>query len=121
MTGKTGIRSGSSPLARGTQGRVFRDIVQLRFIPACAGNSCTPSRPDYSSPVHPRLRGELMPLTTEAIPGNGSSPLARGTRDMYESHTDGARFIPACAGNSGTPTPEAAEAAVHPRLRGELT
>ena len=74
------IRSGSSPLTRGTQ-RTERIRYRLgRFIPAYAGNSTYRRRPSASSTVHPRLRGELALSTERSKNSIGSSPLTRGTR-----------------------------------------
>ena len=50
----------------------------------------------------------------------GSSPLARGTLRQSAVCRIRGRFIPACAGNSGSSFPGYCSAAVHPRLRGEL-
>ncbi len=50
--------AGSSPRARGT-GRGDDDRAgDFRFIPACAGNRVHPHKPEGSTPVHPRVRGE---------------------------------------------------------------
>ena len=53
-------------------------------------------------------------------PGEGSSPLARGTLKMNLCIRLISRFIPACAGNSGEYAVVKCVKAVHPRLRGEL-
>ena len=70
---------GSSPLARGTCGRLSRLPWRRRLIPARAGNI---RRNFFGIPLvaaHPRSRGEhrkTEPITS-IVPG--SSPLARGT------------------------------------------
>ena len=56
------------------------DLRDLRFIPACAGNS----------PRHSALKRLNC----------GSSPRVRGTRTLARRHRGPVRFIPACAGNS---------------------
>ena len=94
------VRSGSSPLARGTQDLDRLGYVADRFIPAYAGNSW---RLRYSCglvPVHPRLRGELRPLSNHNTLIFGSSPLMRGTLPWCLEYRPEWRFIPAYAGNS---------------------
>ena len=94
------ISYGSSPLTRGTLKISLIAVMDCRFIPAYAGNSCDYSEHSLGEPVHPRLRGELPSgeLFHSAI--NGSSPLTRGTRNADYLREIGVRFIPAYAGNS---------------------
>ena len=111
--------AGSSPLARGTDERDLLLRVQVRFIPACAGNGPCRSGRWKIEPVHPRLRGERSVSYFWAGMGSGSSPLARGT-DLAPGHGHlRHRFIPACAGNGSTSLDLPGTRAVHPRLRGE--
>ena len=91
---------GSSPLARGTRLKIDLYGFMRGFIPACAGNSRTSSMIRSFSPVHPRLRGELLVNRLFISPNPGSSPLARGTRITHTSSNE--------------------RNSVHPRLRGEL-
>ncbi len=49
---------GSSPRARGTQRQDGHAGLLARFIPACAGNTCTVIQVSTDAPVHPRVRGE---------------------------------------------------------------
>ena len=76
------------------------DVSPLRFIPAYAGNSLVSAPTEIQNSVHPRLRGELVGLTTNNVISVGSSPLTRGTLTMKDLM--------------------AAHKTVHPRLRGEL-
>ena len=71
--------SGSSPLARGTHGRIHVLHFASRLIPARAGNTKNPSAYIISCPAHPRSRGEHNLPIDPPGGGNGSSPLARGT------------------------------------------
>ena len=73
------------------------------------------------TPVHPRLRGELCFPVARRSNRNGSSPLTRGTQTPPHRCEQGARFIPAYAGNSIIDSTSLLMASVHPRLRGELT
>ena len=61
-----GVWNGSSPLARGTLKISIRPFKNLRFIPACAGNSDA--------------------VTVANCTKTGSSPLARGTHLKWLQH-----------------------------------
>ena len=76
------ICAGSSPHARGTPFLRGAERPDVRFIPACAGNT-------NRKPV--RHVGQ-----------HGSSPHARGTPRVWQASRQGRRFIPACAGNTAT-------------------
>ena len=56
---------GSSPHARGTRWKCFPRPDPGRFIPACAGNACTPPACTLTRAVHPRMRGERGTATTD--------------------------------------------------------
>ena len=71
--------SGSSPRVRGTLGERRGRARTHRFIPACAGNSARGCRRGRTSPVHPRVCGELDPANVAAPFTTGSSPRVRGT------------------------------------------
>ncbi len=74
---------------------------------------------DAVTGVHPRARGERLPVSDLlAMPG-GSSPRARGTGERAAPALPLHRFIPACAGNGGEHSQSATRATVHPRVRGE--
>ncbi len=91
---------GSSPHARGTLTWGQWQHHNGRFIPACAGNTCWPLSPPRTGPVHPRMRGEHEGVQDLCGGNGGSSPHARGTRDLLERPWHAHRFIPACAGNT---------------------
>ena len=72
------VALGSSPLARGRQGRLpgWADVAGL--IPAGAGQT-TRCNCSYSGPgAHPRWRGADIPAIPLEVVTMGSSPLARG-------------------------------------------
>ena len=73
----------------------------------------------FPFPVHPRVRGEHLPIGRKIVTSCGSSPRARGTHVPAPSRCRGDRFIPACAGNTASPEPVTVLAMVHPRVRGE--
>ena len=106
------VRGEHAPLAVAGQ----RD---RRFIPACAGNTGKRA-PWRSTPaVHPRVRGEHFDRIAALHQVGGSSPRARGTLSVAPSHAQSTRFIPACAGNTGSSPSRSTESTVHPRVRGE--
>ena len=95
------------------------DRVPWRFIPARAGNTSGTVEPRSREAVHPRSRGEHPVEVAHDAGVDGSSPLARGTRDLDRHVGSDDRFIPARAGNTPPPVPRAPPPAVHPRSRGE--
>ena len=94
---------GSSPLTRGTRELGIWEKWFDRFIPAYAGNSVFWGFTLRYPPVHPRLRGELIPKLILMLALVGSSPLTRGTLLIRNSESFKFRFIPAYAGNSRWP------------------
>ena len=112
-------QAGSSPHARGTPVHRYCADDEIRFIPACAGNTCCPRAATPGATVHPRMRGEHASGTPPQNNQYGSSPHARGTPAVPTTASSRTRFIPACAGNTKDATPDELMAAVHPRMRGE--
>ena len=74
--------SGSSPRGRGTHQLHDRQGVQLRIIPAWAGN--TPGRQSLQAwtPDHPRVGGEHGFVFRYYLNKFGSSPRGRGTHGI---------------------------------------
>ena len=93
--------TGSSPRVRGTRLRCRPPAAQRRFIPACAGNSRLGERLD--AVVHgssPRVRG-TRPSTPCRRTSTPVHPRVCGELDQFPASAHPAcRFIPACAGNS---------------------
>ncbi len=110
---------GSSPPARGTRTTPEPAYRQIRFIPACAGNTGVEVLRRRAGAVHPRLRGEHIPLLVITQFSSGSSPPARGTLGQAGFDAVVRRFIPACAGNTRSNWQKILVMPVHPRLRGE--
>ena len=76
------VASGSSPHARGTPDPPEGRDPHRRFIPACAGNAIFVMTKFLFLSVHPRMRGDRGALGRIRATGAGSSPHARGTRDV---------------------------------------
>ena len=109
---------GSSPLARGLPKITGELLADTRIIPARAGFTVVIHGAGWGARDHPRSRGvysdEYLVLTCQP----GSSPLARGLRDLALLHCLPERIIPARAGFTSAATSAAAPAADHPRSRG---
>ncbi len=91
---------GLSPLARGTLTDFIDRPIDLRFIPAGAGNTQIPLSLPSLFPVYPRWRGEHGLCALVGENGGGLSPLARGTHFPDRVLRILSRFIPAGAGNT---------------------
>ena len=116
---KPPIRVGLSPLARGTLGQRPGWHPIFRFIPAGAGNTCRLTADAFALTVYPRWRGEHRFLVAATRLKAGLSPLARGTRRLFNFKRLKPRFIPAGAGNTLVEIDAKYEKPVYPRWRGE--
>ena len=115
----TSANAGSSPLARGTPHLMWPTIAHQRFIPAGAGNTSSHGLWWERRPVHPRWRGVHCSTCVYSCRPDGSSPLARGTLNVFAAEAGSRRFIPAGAGNTPKKDSVRYTKAVHPRWRGE--
>ena len=103
LTAGTGMKVGSSPLARG---KPHGHPVRARrpgLIPARAGKTTPPALSPRLSTAHPRSRGENPAEGTDRELDAGSSPLARGKRTQVGDVVRAARLIPARAGKTPHP------------------
>ena len=112
-------RRGSSPRGRGTLNTRQGQGVDLRFIPAWAGNTALQAARQSCWPVHPRVGGEHAKDSAPSVPSAGSSPRGRGTPWCQTWPWPRSRFIPAWAGNTVGGRLSRREPAVHPRVGGE--
>ena len=117
--GQLRIRFGSSPRVRGTVTERLTPVFQLRFIPACAGNSPRSAKRGSIGTVHPRVCGEQPAADLESGLRYGSSPRVRGTAPKVIPEILHTRFIPACAGNRFQSKWSSLTRTVHPRVCGE--
>ena len=92
--------AGSSPRTRGTLERVGPLEQRHRIIPAHAGNASVPEGDGDTMEDHPRARGERCYGTGANGKSTGSSPRTRGTPHDDAHGGEGARIIPAHAGNA---------------------
>ena len=111
--------SGSSPRVRGTPLEHQGGQRQLRFIPACAGNTTRAGPVGFDGPVHPRVCGEHIEIIMIVVGPTGSSPRVRGTHTDGQDNRNIHRFIPACAGNTASALSASRSSSVHPRVCGE--
>ena len=112
-------KSGSPPLARGTERYALYKSWRLGITPACAGNRCPPPARVMLVRDHPRLRGEQHRPNPWQNTSQGSPPLARGTVDCTPALGEAVGITPACAGNRWCTRSQARMQKDHPRLRGE--
>ena len=92
--------AGSSPRARGALRITVNCKDCERIIPACAGSTASWPRKSPGIWDHPRVRGEHIEATLEALKLEGSSPRARGAPDQDQHGVMPRGIIPACAGST---------------------
>ena len=92
--------AGSSPHARGALTNLSERLAPCRIIPACAGSTGTMGGREPHVQDHPRMRGEHTGAIERTVYAVGSSPHARGARDVQLFGGVLARIIPACAGST---------------------
>ncbi len=113
------LPTGSSPRLRGTPPQQVEREVQVRFIPAPAGNAAGISVGSGGASVHPRACGERGKVLETIGCIGGSSPRLRGTPFHPLLCFFKSRFIPAPAGNAIFYNFLRRRAPVHPRACGE--
>ena len=91
----------------------------LRIIPAYAGNTEYSATKYPANKDHPRLCGEHTNDRLGRRESPGSSPLMRGTQDLYQALMEDPGIIPAYAGNTTSDVKEYQVIEDHPRLCGE--
>ena len=113
------LPEGSSPHVRGTPRPSPASADRRGIIPACAGNT-----PDGRSSCrgvvdHPRMCGEHASRRVAYPAYSGSSPHVRGTLCARSWPRLRRGIIPACAGNTLSPTRSRVPEGDHPRMCGE--
>ena len=89
------------------------------LIPARAGNTTKTQTRKEPRWAHPRSRGEHDYSPADPSLALGSSPLARGTRELRGYSHPVTGLIPARAGNTGVVGEDGVFGGAHPRSRGE--
>ena len=112
-------RGGSSPRGRGIPVRGRAPALDLRVIPAWAGNTVCGTSRGTSTPGHPRVGGEHPPRPDLHQLSSGSSPRGRGTLAVDYLVLREGRVIPAWAGNTLPRSRSRRKCAGHPRVGGE--
>jgi len=113
------MRDGSSPRVRGMLIQAATPLIQVRIIPACAGNARPARRPRPWSPDHPRVCGECLSTANVSDDTPGSSPRVRGMPCRVRRPLRRGRIIPACAGNATPVGTARVPSQDHPRVCGE--
>ena len=96
--GNDGFDLGSSPLVRGQQTFITRNLPVRRIIPARAGPTRWGRSRGRGTADHPRSCGANRPSSTASLSPLGSSPLVRGQRRPRRRYASRGRIIPARAG-----------------------
>ena len=109
---------GSSPLARGLRLGGPVGPAAAGIIPARAGFTFLATAPEDCAWDHPRSRGVYSFLSLSCWMNPGSSPLARGLRQVEVHRVRGQGIIPARAGFTVRGTGSCATGRDHPRSRG---
>ena len=109
---------GSSPLARGLPLGAAKTELGDRIIPARAGFTALEGRGSALLRDHPRSRGVYKMRRRRACTPSGSSPLARGLRELGRLLPAVERIIPARAGFTHAHRRLRRPHRDHPRSRG---
>ena len=113
------LSTGSSPHARGARLRAQVHRRRVGIIPACAGSTTGATSATASMRDHPRMRGEHARSASAASRLAGSSPHARGAREVADERHLREGIIHACAGSTHVEVQAADSEGDHPRMRGE--
>ena len=89
---------GLSPRGRGNRNRLAASPHRARSIPAWAGEPGLPTIPAAATWVYPRVGGGTDSGTGNHQPRGGLSPRGRGNQRIPHTIGQGARSIPAWAG-----------------------
>ena len=111
-------RSGSSPQVRGRLGFCSSCLLQIRLIPAGAGQIEVAMAQSMGKSAHPRRCGADQVLLPVGGGAGGSSPQVRGRLIICDARKSSTRLIPAGAGQITQGIPIRASETAHPRRCG---
>ena len=112
------LAGGLSPRVRGNQAKEDAGEVDMRSIPACAGEPYCSKDYARSCRVYPRVCGGTSNRSGGEGAVNGLSPRVRGNRSMGVFPLPTRRSIPACAGEPHIRRLTMPLAEVYPRVCG---
>ena len=110
---------GSSPHTRGAPSAYQCTTSRAGIIPAYAGSTARPERPNLPPEDHPRIRGEHMAAPMVRGVSMGSSPHTRGALVSHAVALEVSGIIPAYAGSTVLLATARSPCRDHPRIRGE--
>ena len=116
--GAAGEANGLSPRVRGNPANQVRPGHRARSIPACAGEPYALPDSLAAAQVYPRVCGGTISQPQPERTKWGLSPRVRGNHGADLPGADGARSIPACAGEPPTRDEPGGSAQVYPRVCG---
>ena len=117
-TGSNMVGLGSSPRVRGKPLDLLVAVVDLRIIPARAGQTRHSMRRIPAIADHPRACGANAAYFCTVALESGSSPRVRGKRGRLRGGLLERRIIPARAGQTPAATPRHVPRPDHPRACG---
>ena len=94
------------------------ELLAVRIIPACAGQTYSPSSASSCPSDHPRVCGANVGVDVPGGREAGSSPRVRGKRPRRRPHHRRHRIIPACAGQTRPAGLNTNPSTDHPRVCG---
>ena len=112
------LRIGSSPRMRGKRGRGDETVLEVRIIPAHAGQTAPRRAWTLAPPDHPRACGANRDGKAENPMADGSSPRMRGKRWLSRCRRRSLRIIPAHAGQTSKVRRSVTHSPDHPRACG---
>ncbi len=115
---KRNVWTGPSPLTRGSLTSRAEVDVEVRSIPAHAGQPSRGRTAFLCLPVHPRSRGAAVMGHALPLTHGGPSPLTRGSQLPCAPGQKISGSIPAHAGQPASAIAAYSRSAVHPRSRG---
>ena len=101
---------------RGNQGALRAASVQIRSIPACAGEPEQDDANDGEEEVYPRVCGGTQIDLVRDGSASGLSPRVRGNLQVFSDSNFVAGSIPACAGEPCWECRQESQREVYPRV-----